>query len=196
MQRISIIGASTRPARYGTQIVQWIQGLLEAGARATGDTEIRLVDLAEVDLPFFDEEVPPQFDKYQNAHTLAWAKTIDESDGFVFVTPEYNHSFNAPLKNAIDYLYKEWNHKPVSFVCYGGHAGGTRAAEHLRAVVGEMKMFDLRDMVLVPFGWQSKDAQGRFLPNEHQVKSAAILVDQIIFWTREMKASRLKLRAR
>lgn len=193
MQKISIITASTRPARFGAQVSSWIYSVLASHASEFGDTELDLIDLAEVDLPFFDEDIPPGFDQYRNAHTLAWAERIAAADGFVWVSPEYNHSYNAALKNAIDYLYKEWNHKPLAFVCYGGHAGGTRAVEHLRSIAGELKMYDIREMVLLPFAWNQLDQDGNFVAKEQQSESAQKLARQIIFWTREMKASRERL---
>ena len=122
MTRIAIIVGSTRPGRKADSIARWVLDV----ARKRGDAEYELVDIAEYDLPHLDEPMPPSLGQYTKPHTKAWAAKIDSFDGFVFVTPEYNHSTSGALKNAIDFLYKEWNNKAAGFVSYGSAGGGTR----------------------------------------------------------------------
>ena len=139
MTRLAVVAATTRPGRKSRLIAEWVR---EVAAQhediGNGDVSLEIVDLAEVALPMLDEPTPAAFGDYQNPHTRRWAATVASFDAFVFVTPEYNHSIPAPLKNAIDYLFAEWSHKPVGFVSYG-LAGGVRAVEHLRLVMGEVK---------------------------------------------------------
>src|ERR1700746_3805045 len=135
MTRIGIILGSTRPNRNGEQVAKWVYHF----AAQRPDAEFELIDLADYPLPHLDEPLPPSMGQYQNAHTQEWAATIARFDGFVFVTPEYNHSTSGVLKNAIDFLYAQWNNKAMGVVSYGA-TGGTRAAEHLRLLGGEVQM--------------------------------------------------------
>ena len=144
MSRIGIILGSTRPNRNGEQVARWV---LEIASRRR-DACFELLDLRDYPLPHLDEPLPPSFGDYQNEHTRQWAAKIASFDGFVIVTPEYNHGTSGVLKNALDYLYAEWNNKAVGFVSYGG-AGGTRAVEHLRLVAGELQMADVRQQVVL-----------------------------------------------
>lgn len=139
---IGIILGSTRPGRRGEQVARWV--LEQASKR--DDATYALIDLADFALPHLDEVMPPSMGNYANDHTKAWAAEIAKYDGFVFVTPEYNHSTSGALKNAIDYLYAEWNNKAVGFVSYGVQ-GGTRAVEHLRLIAGELQIADVRAQV-------------------------------------------------
>src|SRR5215207_2264169 len=140
--RIGIIIGSTRPGRVGDQVAKWV--LEQASER--GDAEYELVDLVDVALPHLDEMVPASAGAYANDHTRAWAEKVESFDGFVFVTPEYNHSTSGALKNAIDFVYGEWNNKAAALVSYGAQ-GGLRAAEHLRLVLGELQIADVRQQV-------------------------------------------------
>src|SRR4051794_27257584 len=135
MTRIGIILGSTRPNRIGGQVADWVFKI----ASRRRDAEFELVDLRDHPLPHLDEPLPPSFGRYQNDHTKQWAAKIASFDGFVIVTPEYNHGSSGVLKNAIDYLYAEWANKAVGFVSYGG-GGGARAVEHLRLVRGGRAM--------------------------------------------------------
>src|SRR5215468_8543810 len=143
MTKIAIIIGSTRPGRNGEAVAEWVYDI----ARKRGDAEYELVDIADHKLPHLDEAVPPALGQYSQPHTKAWAEKIASFDGYVFVTPEYNHSTSAALKNAIDFLYREWNNKAAGFVSYGS-AGGTRAVEHLRLVMGELQVADVRAQVM------------------------------------------------
>jgi NAD(P)H-dependent FMN reductase len=140
--RIGIIIGSTRPGRVGDQVAKWV--FEQAATR--DDAEFELVDLADFALPHLDEAMPASRGQYANEHTRAWADKIASFDGFVFVTPEYNHSTSGSLKNAIDFIYGEWNDKAAALVSYGVQ-GGVRAAEHLRLVLGELQIADVRQQV-------------------------------------------------
>lgn len=190
MITIKILTGSTRPGRFNIQPAEWIF----EQAKKRDDIKVEFVDLAEVNLPFLDEALPAAMGQYANPHTKAWAKVIGEADGFIFVTPEYNYSFSAVLKNAIDYLNKEWNYKPVTFVSYGAQAGGARAIEHLRGVVAQIRMFSLRDQVMFPNYWENMDQNGKFKFTERDEKNAVTLLDELVFWATEMKASRKKMK--
>ncbi|GAA4233869.1 NAD(P)H-dependent oxidoreductase [Actinomadura meridiana] len=143
MTRIGIILGTTRPGRVGPQVAQWVEKM--AGTRVDADFE--LVDLADYDLPLFDEPRSPLTGEYEHAHTRAWSARIAELDGFVFVTPEYNRSIPAALKNAIDFLYREWNNKAAGFVAYGSNVSGARAVEHLRLIAGALQLATVRTQV-------------------------------------------------
>ncbi|MFI8932331.1 NADPH-dependent FMN reductase [Streptomyces sp. NPDC053474] len=136
MTRIGIILGTTRPGRVGPQVAQWV----EKAARTHGEADFELVDLADYDLPLFDEPRSPRMGDYAHAHTRAWSSKIAELDGYVFVTPEYNWSIPAALKNAIDFVYNEWNNKAAGFVGYGASANGVRAVEHLRAIAAAVQL--------------------------------------------------------
>jgi hypothetical protein len=116
MPTLQIIIASTRPGRVGLPVARWF----ESRARTHGGLDVEVVDLAEIDLPFVDEPNHPRLRQYTQQHTKDWSAKVDAADAFVFVMPEYNYGFNAPLKNAIDYLHQEWLYKPVGLVSYGG----------------------------------------------------------------------------
>jgi len=139
MLRVAIIVGSTRPGRKGEAVARWVHEI----AASRGDAEFELVDIKDYDLPLLDEPLSAIFGRYSKDHTKAWSAKIASFDAFVFVTPEYNHATSGALKNAIDYLYHEWNNKAAGFVGYGG-AGGTRAVEHLRLVMGELLVADVR----------------------------------------------------
>ena len=130
--------------RAGEPIARWVA----EAARSRGDFAVELVDLREVDLPLLDEPRQPSEGHYVHAHTQRWAETIAPSDAVIFVVPEYNHSYNAATKNAIDYLYAEWRDKAVGIGCYGGGARGTRAAQHLKPVLTALKMVHAGDVAV------------------------------------------------
>jgi NAD(P)H-dependent FMN reductase len=133
MLKVAIVTGSTRPGRHNDAVAQWVYGI----AKARTDAEFELVDIADYNLPLLDEPMSPLLGQYTHEHTKAWSKKIASFDAYVFVTPEYNHSTSGALKNALDYLYREWNNKAAGFVSYGG-AGGVRAVEHLRLVLAEL----------------------------------------------------------
>jgi NAD(P)H-dependent FMN reductase len=177
MTRIGIILGSTRPNRNGEQVARWVQDI----ASRRSDAEYELVDLRDYPLPHLDEPLPPSMGQYQNEHTKAWAATIASFDGYVIVTPEYNHSTSGVLKNAIDYLYAEWNNKAVGFVSYGS-VGGARAAEHLRLVAGELQMADVRQQVALSMITEFENLSV-FKPGDYNVGALHALLDQVIAWS-------------
>ncbi|MGH8371053.1 MAG: NADPH-dependent FMN reductase, partial [Gammaproteobacteria bacterium] len=142
--RIGIIVGSTRPGRKADAVAQWINGI----AQQRKDAQFEIVDLQDFNLPLLDEPVPPSLGQYSKPHTHAWAGKIGSLDGFVFVTPEYNHGTSGALKNAIDFLYAEWNNKAAGFVSYGS-AGGARAVENLRLIMAEVQVATVRAQVML-----------------------------------------------
>ncbi|MEV7389229.1 NAD(P)H-dependent oxidoreductase [Streptomyces sp. NPDC091215] len=177
MTRIGIILGSTRPNRNGEQVAKWVYDI----ASTRSDAEFELVDLRDFPLPHLDEPLPPTMGQYQNEHTKNWAAKIASFDGFVFVTPEYNHSTSGVLKNAIDYLYNEWNNKAVGFVSYGG-VGGARAVEHLRLIVGELQMADVRQQVTLSLVTEFENFRV-FKPGDYSAQGLGTLLDQVVAWS-------------
>jgi NAD(P)H-dependent FMN reductase len=161
MINLKIITASTRPGRKGPLISQWVTDV----AKSSPDFNVELLDLAVINLPFLDEPHHPRLQNYLNEHTKQWSKTISEADVFIIVTCEYNYGFPAPLKNAIDFLHREWFYKAVGIVSYGGLAGGTRAVQMLKLVLTTLKMTPLVEGVAIPF-FDSHIKDGAFLANE------------------------------
>lgn len=189
MTKIKILAGSNRPNRFNIQPATWIFDLLKERA----DIEVELLDLQEIALPFLDEPLAPMYAQYSKDHTKAWSEKIGEADGFIFVTPEYNHSFSPVLKNAIDYLFHEWKFKPVSFVSYGALEGGSRAVEHLRGVAAQLHMFDLREQILLPNYWENLNEKGEYKFTDRHAHGAKELIDSLAFWATELKDSRVKL---
>jgi NAD(P)H-dependent FMN reductase len=177
MIRIGIILGSTRPNRNGEQVAKWVYDI----ASRRSDAEFELVDLRDYPLPHLDEPLPPSMGQYQNEHTRQWADKIASFDGFVFVTPEYNHSTSGVLKNAIDYLYAEWNNKAAGFVSYGG-VGGARAAEHLRLIAGELQMADVRQQVALSLLTEFENF-AVFKPGDYSRAALDTLLDQVVAWS-------------
>jgi NAD(P)H-dependent FMN reductase len=175
--RIGVILGSTRPGRRGEQVAQWV---LEVASKRD-DADFELIDLVDYPLPHLDEPLPPSMGQYQNAHTQEWAATIARFDGFVFVTPEYNHSTSGVLKNAIDYLYAEWNNKAMGVVSYGV-VGGARAAEHLRLIAGELQMADVRTNVALSLFTDFVNFTD-LAPGEHHAPALDTLLDQVLAWS-------------
>jgi NAD(P)H-dependent FMN reductase len=176
MPKLTVVIASTRPGRVGLPVGQWFA----ARAEAHGGFEVEVADLAELDLPLLDEPNHPRLRRYTKPHTRAWSQLIEGSDAFVFVTPEYNHGYPAALKNAIDYLHQEWRYKPVGFVSYGAVAGGTRAVQQLKQVVGALNMMPLFEAVSIPFVAQFVDDEGAFRPNEVIDQAADDMLDELL----------------
>jgi NAD(P)H-dependent FMN reductase len=176
MPKLEIIVASTRPTRVGLPIAVWIGREAETHG-AFGDVE--LVDLAQINLPFLDEPYHPRLRQYVHQHTKDWSAKVSEADAFVFVMPEYNYGYTAPLKNAIDYLHGEWYYKPVGLVSYGGVAAGTRAAQMIKQVVTTLKMVPVFEAVSVPFVQQFVSADGNVRPNEVMVSAAKSMLDEL-----------------
>ncbi|MFE5140660.1 NADPH-dependent FMN reductase [Streptomyces fagopyri] len=177
MTKIGIILGSTRPGRNGEAVARWVHDV----ASKRTDAEFELVDLLDYKLPHLDEALPPSLGQYSQPHTQAWASKIASFDGFVMVTPEYNHSTSGALKNAIDYLYGEWNNKAVAFVGYGG-LGGARAVEHLRLIAGELQMADVRSQVSLSL-FHDFENFSVFKPGDFQVEALNTTLDQVLAWS-------------
>lgn len=135
MLKIAIILGSTRPGRNGEAVSQWMYEI----AKKRNDANFELLDIKDYNLPLLDEPIPPSMGQYTKEHTKTWALKIDSFDAYVFVTAEYNHVIPGALKNAIDFLNKEWSNKVAGFVSYGG-AGGVRSVEQLRLVMAELRL--------------------------------------------------------
>jgi NAD(P)H-dependent FMN reductase len=184
MIKLAIIIGSTRPGRKGEAVAHWVHEI----ALKRRDAEFELVDIKDFDLPLLDEPVPPSMNQYSKPHTKAWAAKIAGYDGFVFVTPEYNHGPSAALKNAIDYLYAEWNNKVAGFVSYGS-AGGARAVEQLRLVMAELQIADVRAQVMLSL-FTDFENFSVFTPASHHENSVNTMLDQVIAWGGAMKTLR------
>lgn len=185
MPLLKVIVASTRPGRIGRGIGDWFAG----HAAEHGGFDVQIVDLAEVGLPFLDEPEHASTGNYVHRHSKEWSATIGEADAFVFVMPEYNHAFSAPLKNAIDFLYYEWRYKPVGFVSYGGMSGGLRAVQMMKQVVTTLRMVPAGEAVTV-FTRRQLDAAGRLTVDEGLSASATGMLDELGRLTAAMSAMR------
>lgn len=179
MPKLQVLIVSTRPGRVGLPVSQWFV----ERARQHGLFEIDVVDLAEVNLPFLDEPEHPARRKYTKEHTFRWSASVASADAFVFVMPEYNYGFSAPLKNALDFLNQEWAYKPVGFVSYGGIAAGTRSVQMIKQVVTALKMMPMMEAVHIPFVRQFVSDDGKFVPNLILETSADAMLQELSRWT-------------
>lgn len=172
--KLSIIISSTRAERKGPSVAQWI----ESSARDSRLFDVELIDLKALNLPFMDEPNHPSLQQYTHQHTMDWSARIDASDAFIFVTAEYNHGIPAPLKNAIDYLSKEWANKPVAMVGYGGISGGTRAIQQIKQVATAVKLYAF-DGVILPFFNSQIDEHEVFQPTDRNQKAADKMMEEL-----------------
>jgi NAD(P)H-dependent FMN reductase len=179
---LQIIIASTRPGRVGGTVAEWVRDR----AQRHGQFEIELIDLADAGLPLLDEPHHPRQQRYVHQHTRSWSATVSRADAFVFVMPEYNHGFNAALKNALDYLYVEWNDKPVGLVSYGGAAGGTRAVQLLKPVLGALQMVPVPEAVSIPSVHKLVD-DGVLDAGESLERAADGMLASLLRWTRLLR---------
>ncbi|HEY0721112.1 MAG TPA: NAD(P)H-dependent oxidoreductase [Gammaproteobacteria bacterium] len=184
MLRIAIIVGSTRPGRKAESVARWVHGI----ASQRSDAEYEVVDIQDFSLPLLDEPIPPSQHKYSQPHTRVWAAKIASFDGFVFVTPEYNHGTSAALKNAIDFLYQEWNNKAAGFVSYGS-IGGARAVESLRLVMGEIQIADVRAQVMLSL-FTDFENMTTFKPAPFQADAVNTMLDQLVAWSGALKPLR------
>jgi NAD(P)H-dependent FMN reductase len=182
---IGIIIGSTRPGRKAEAVAKWVY----EHAQQRSDARFELVDLAEYDLPLLDEPVPPSMGKYSKEHTKRWAAKIAALDAFIFVTPEYNHGTSGALKNALDFVYAEWNDKAAGFVAYGS-AGGSRAVEHLRGYMAELQIAHVRAQVAF-YLHSDFENYTTFKPSgPHHEKTLSAMLDQLVRWGTAMKTLR------
>lgn len=181
-----VVIASTRPGRLGLPIANWFV----ARARQHAVFELDVVDLLELNLPMLDEPNHPRLQRYVHEHTKAWSARVDRADAFVFVMPEYNFSFTAPLKNALDYLSKEWANKPVGIVSYGGVSAGTRASAAIRPVFGSLKLVPVGVNVSVPFARGRLDDAGVVQANDVMNDAASKMLDDLVLMERTLRPLR------
>jgi len=184
MLKIAIVLGSTRPGRNGEAVAKWVLDI----AKRRKDAEFELVDIQDYDLPLLDEPVPPSMGQYTQPHTKKWSAKIASFDGFVFVTPEYNHSTSGALKNAIDFLYGEWNNRAAGFVSYGS-AMGVRAVEHLRLIMAELMIADVRAQVMLSL-FTDFENFSTFKPAATKEKDVTVMLDQVVEWSEAMKTVR------
>src|SRR5919112_1262264 len=184
MLRVAVILGSTRPGRNGEAVAKWVHDV----AKKRTDSEFEYVDIKDYELPLLDEPIPPSLGRYSKDHTKAWATRIDYFDAFVFVTAEYNHGIPGALKNAIDFLFKEWNNKAAGFVGYGS-AGGVRAVEHLRLVMAEVQVAIVRNQVALSLFTDFENFT-TFKPAAYHENSVNQMLDQLIAWGGALKGLR------
>lgn len=183
--RLNIITVSTRPGRAGPVFADWIASL----AREEGSFDVHEVDLAEFDLPVFDEPNHPRAEDYENEHTKAWSASVDAADAFVFVTPEYNYATPPSLLNALTYLSREWSYKPAGFVSYGGVTGGMRSVGMTKQVLDTLRVVSIPEGVPIPaFFEHVKD--GRFEPKEIHETGAQAMLAELHRWAVALKPMR------
>ncbi len=187
MKNIHIIFGSSRKGRNGEVVSRWVEQQLKA--MSIKDVTFELIDLRELNLPMFDAAKPPLMGEYEEPYTQQWAAKIAAADGFLIITPEYNHGYPAVLKNALDHLYAEWNYKPVSFVSYGATSGGIRAVEQLRQVAVELRMMPLKEEVNIPLIWQAFTEQGQ--PQDEALNARLeATITHLVEWTGKLKQVR------
>jgi len=184
MLKVAIITGSTRPGRKSEAVARWVYDI----AAKRSDASFEVVDIAAFDLPLLDEAVPPSMNQYAKPHTKAWAAKIATFDAFVFVTPEYNHSTSGALKNAIDFLFREWNDKAAGFVGYGS-VGGARAVEHLRLIMGEIKIADVRAQVALSL-YDDFEHFSTLKPRPRQEVAVNAMLDDLVAWGKALEAMR------
>lgn len=172
MPKLMILLGSVREGRIGLPIAEWAKRAVEADGRF----EVDFADLAEIALPMMDEPNHPRLRKYTRPYTIAWSERVDAADAFLFVFPEYNHSYSPAIKNALDYLSAEWNRKPVGLVNWGGSSGGTRAQAALKPVIAQLGMVLTRGSIEINAPWNQVGESGAFEPNDQQ---AAVLQSQL-----------------
>ncbi len=184
MPKIALIVGSTRPNRKALDVANWALEI----ARKRGDATYEIVDIADFDLPVLDEPVPPSMQKYAHGHTKRWSEVIASYDGYVFITPEYNHSISGALKNAIDFVYHEWTNKAAGFISYGT-TGGVRAVEHLRGIVAELQIADVRGHVSLSL-YTDFENFTTFRPGPGHEPQLGVMLGQLVTWSKALKTVR------
>lgn len=184
MTTIAIVTGSIRPGRQSLNVAHWVKSIAEQRSDAT----FEIVDIADFQLPVWDEAMPPAMGPGEQPHSQAWSARMNEFDGFVFVVSEYNHSITGALKNALDYLAPEMHNKAAGFVSYGS-AGGARAVEHLRGILSEMQVAHVRNAVLLNL---ATDFEGYTVlaPTPHAAAAVEPMLDQLVSWTKAMQGVR------
>ena len=186
MYQLKIIIASTRPGRKGIFVGNWFHSVAEKYT----DFEVEVLDLAEINLPFLDEPMHPRLKQYTKAHTKEWSKKVDEADAFVVVIPEYNYAMPPTLLNAIDFVFSEWNYKPVGIVSYGGVSGGLRSAQSCKEPMTTVKLVPLMEGVSIQFVDKRIDENGKFKSDEMIDRSVDVMMKELLKWTVALKPMR------
>ncbi len=186
MYNLKIITASVRPGRKGPIVTNWIASV----AKEHGAYNVEVLDLNEVGLPLLDEPNHPAMQQYTHEHTRRWSAKISEADAFIFVTAEYNFGYPASLRNALEFLYKEWGYKAAGIVSYGGVSAGTRAANALKADLSSLRVVPLLEAVNIPFFGQFINDDEQLVPNEIMEKAAANMLLELARWTKGLKTIR------
>lgn len=183
---IAVIIGSIREGRAGEKVSKWFMEATKDIQSAT----LTLVDLKDHELPLFAEAVSPQYREglHPNPNVQAWLDALAAADGYIFITPEYNHGVPGPLKNAVDYGYREWNGKPIGFVGYGGVAGGARSIEHWRQIAAELQMYDIREAITIPVVWEAFDEHGNLKNADLHAKTAHTIVEKVAKLAVQLKA--------
>lgn len=184
MLKIAVILGSTRPGRNGKAVAEWV---LETARKRT-DAVYELIDLADYPLPHLDEPIPPLMGQYSQPHTIRWSNVIDAYDGYVFVAPVYNRSIPGALKNAMDYLYREWNNKAAGLVGYGA-GGGHYATAALRAILSELKVAHVRSELSLSLNTDFEDFS-IFRPNPDHEETLNRMLDELVAWSGALRGLR------
>ena len=184
--KLQTIICSTRPGRVGPSIARWFN----EHAREQGSFHSELVDLADFNLPVFDEPNHPRMQQYEHDHTKAWSASVDSADAYVFVIPEYNFCPPPAFVNALNYVYKEWNYKPCGFVSYGGVSGGLRSAQNAKQMVTTLKMMPMVESVMVQMPWEQLDQDRNFSPAEPHSSSASAMLEEMDKWAQALRTMR------
>jgi NAD(P)H-dependent FMN reductase len=188
--KIHIILGSVREGRAGEKVAKWFMNAM----KDTESADLELVDVRAYDLPFLTDPVSPAYQQgaHPNANVQKWREKIGEADGYIFITPEYNHGVPGAFKNAVDHVYKEWNNKPIGFIGYGGIAGGSRSIEHWRQIAAELQMYDVREQVLIPIVWEAFDEQGNLKNSEIHAATANTILNRVATLATLLKPLRVK----
>ena len=184
--KLQIIICSTRPGRIGPAIATWFNQL----ASEYEAFENSLIDLADFELPVYNEPHHPATQQYQHETTKAWSQSVQAADAYVFVLPEYNGCPPPTFFNALDYVYKEWNYKPCAFVSYGGVSGGLRSVITAKQLVTTLRMVPIVEGVVIQMPWDRMDDQHQFQAADVHLDSAQSLLDELAKWAKALSAMR------
>lgn len=182
--KLQTIICSTRPGRVGPSIATWFNEF----ANTQGNFDSKLVDLANFQLPVYNEPNHPRMQKYEHDHTKAWSRSVADADAYVYVIPEYNYCPPPSFINALDYVYTEWNYKPCGFVSYGGVSGGLRSAQLAKQLVTALKMMPMVEGVMVQMPWNLLDENRTFLASKHHEDSGKAMLEELAKWAQALQA--------
>ncbi len=186
--KIKIIIGSTRQSRFGDKPAKWIFNILKKNNKIKPE----LLDLRDYPMPFFNEPNSPASvkDNYPNPIANKWAKKIKDADGLIIISPEYNHGYSSVLKNALDYIYKEWKNKPVGIISYGG-VGGARSIEQLQQILLALEMIPTKKNINIFNPWDLVDKEGKLKKNilNQYKKRAESLISELFFFIKKLKST-------